>query len=251
MKTMVPVTLGATLLGLNLTGNHQVDGFVVVPVGSSRPPQQQRECRARNSGRSSGSSGSSRGVLLQPTQRSSSSARSDTCRPLNAGFGQRDDSAAAAAAKSSKKKGKGKKAAKQGGGAAGGGGVPEAEGAKGTGQRQLFMQFTCNLCEGVSQYMINKNAYEEGIVICTCQSCGARHLIADNLKKLDFPAFGNNIEEYMQSTGTPDEVTKGSAPDLTPEIVEKFDVAMGKDGVLTLSPKDGAVAEEGQEPPSS
>lgn len=46
------------------------------------------------------------------------------------------------------------------------------------------MQFTCNLCEGVSQYMINKNAYEEGIVICTCQSCGARHLIADNLKKV-------------------------------------------------------------------
>ncbi|CAN0499296.1 unnamed protein product [Ectocarpus sp. 12 AP-2014] len=250
MKTMVPVTLGATLLGIHLTGNHQVDGFVVVPAGSSRPRQQQRECCARNGGRRSGSSGSSRGVLLQPTQRSSCSARSNTCRPLNAGFGQRDDSVEAAA-KSSKKKGKGKKAAKQGVGAAGGVEVPEAEGAKGTGQRQLFMQFTCNLCEGVNQYMINKNAYEEGIVICTCQSCGARHLIADNLKKLDFPAFGNNIEEYMQSTGTPDEVTKGRAPDLTPEIVEKFDVAMGKDGVLTLSPKDGAVGEEGQEPPSS
>lgn len=57
--------------------------------------------------------------------------------------------------------------------------------------------------------------------------------------QMDFPAFGNNIEEYMQSTGTPDEVTKGRAPDLTPDIVEKFDVAMGKDGVLTLSPKHG------------
>lgn len=33
MKTMVPATLGATLFGLHLTGNHQADGFVVVPVG--------------------------------------------------------------------------------------------------------------------------------------------------------------------------------------------------------------------------
>lgn len=55
---------------------------------------------------------------------------------------------------------------------------------KGTGNRQLFMQFTCNQCEGVSQYMINKNAYEDGIVICTCQKCHVRHLLADNLKKV-------------------------------------------------------------------
>lgn len=46
------------------------------------------------------------------------------------------------------------------------------------------MQFTCNRCEGVSQYMINKTAYEDGIVVCTCQHCGVKHLIADNLKKV-------------------------------------------------------------------
>lgn len=265
------------------------------------------------------------------------------------------------------------------------------------------MQFTCNRCEGISQYMVNKNAYDDGIVICTCQSCGVRHLMADNLKKvrcqrppralnsssgepvaylsaspvrnslpslppslpplplhqckllvatpdhnssiyrqkqsrgwgrvklrtlctcrargnlvyfftqcffifsskvprlsslrnlagantaadvgflrkyrktrpgpcpsssgtngsvlrlfdvvvcpfcvvvaqMDFPAFGDNIEEYMQSTGTPEEVTKGRAPDLTPDIVEKYNVVMGKDGVLTLSPKDGGDAVDG------
>lgn len=65
--------------------------------------------------------------------------------------------------------------------------------------------------------------------------------------QLDFPAFGNNIEEYMQSTGNADEVKRGSAPDLTPEVIEKFDVAMGKDGVLTLSPKGGV----DEEAPSS
>lgn len=56
-------------------------------------------------------------------------------------------------------------------------------------------------------------------------------------RQMDFPHFGNNIEEYMQSTGSPEEVTKGSAPDLTPEVLEKFDVSVGADGVLTLSPK--------------
>lgn len=61
----------------------------------------------------------------------------------------------------------------------------EKDEKKGTGNRQLFMQFTCNKCEGVSQYMINKNAYDDGIVICTCQSCHVRHLIADNLKKVN------------------------------------------------------------------
>lgn len=76
------------------------------------------------------------------------------------------------------------KAAKKGGGAAGTGAAAAAGDIQGTGQRQLFMQFTCNRCEGVSQYMVNKNAYDDGIVICTCQSCGVRHLIADNLKKV-------------------------------------------------------------------
>lgn len=32
--------------------------------------------------------------------------------------------------------------------------------------------------------MISRQAYENGIVICTCQKCGVRHLLADNLKKV-------------------------------------------------------------------
>lgn len=55
---------------------------------------------------------------------------------------------------------------------------------KGTGSRNLFLQFTCNQCEGVSQFLINKNAYTDGIVICTCQTCQVKHLLADNLKKV-------------------------------------------------------------------
>lgn len=54
---------------------------------------------------------------------------------------------------------------------------------------------------------------------------------------MDVPEFGNNIEEYMGSIGSPEEVTKGRAPGLTPEMLEKYDVSFGKDGTLNLSPK--------------
>lgn len=67
-----------------------------------------------------------------------------------------------------------------------GGTAGDAEEDKGTGKRNLYLQFTCNRCNGVSQYMINRSAYEEGIVICTCQTCKVKHLLADNLKKVSF-----------------------------------------------------------------
>lgn len=55
--------------------------------------------------------------------------------------------------------------------------------------------------------------------------------------QMDTPELGNNIEDYMQSVGRSDEVTKGIAPGITPEIMEKYDISLGKDGVLNLSPK--------------
>lgn len=59
---------------------------------------------------------------------------------------------------------------------------------------------------------------------------------------MDVPAFGNNIEEYMQSVGSPDEVTKGTAPGLTQDVLDKFIVSVGDDGVLNLSPKPDAAS---------
>ena len=44
---------------------------------------------------------------------------------------------------------------------------------------------------------ISRVAYYEGVVICTCEGCSVKHLIADNKGLLDFPEFGRNIEEYM------------------------------------------------------
>ncbi|CAN0077281.1 unnamed protein product [Scytosiphon promiscuus] len=98
MKTSIPVALGATCLGLQLTGNHQADGFVIIPGGER---YQRRDCRL------SRSLASSRGPLLQQKRKSPlSCCRSTTCRcMMSKGFGQGD--AKAAAGKTSKG-GKGK-----------------------------------------------------------------------------------------------------------------------------------------------
>lgn len=54
---------------------------------------------------------------------------------------------------------------------------------------------------------------------------------------MDFPTFGDNIEEYMQSRGTPEEVKRGTSPNFSPEILEKYDLNVGEDGTVSLSPK--------------
>lgn len=69
--------------------------------------------------------------------------------------------------------------------------------------RKLTLSFTCNICEDRSTYKINRVSFMHGIVVLWCQSCNQKHLIADNLGKLDFPEFGRNLEEYMAKQGTP------------------------------------------------
>ena len=39
-------------------------------------------------------------------------------------------------------------------------------------------------------------------MISTCKTCGVRHFIADNLKKLDMPeVVGDRIDSYLESRG--------------------------------------------------
>lgn len=54
---------------------------------------------------------------------------------------------------------------------------------------------------------------------------------------MDFPEFGNNIEDFMKAKGSPEEVTRGTAPNFSPEILEKYDLRVGDDGLLVLRPK--------------
>lgn len=54
---------------------------------------------------------------------------------------------------------------------------------------------------------------------------------------MDFPEFGDNIEDYMKAKGMSDEVTRAKAPNFSPEVLEKYDLSVGEDGTVNLSPK--------------
>lgn len=43
----------------------------------------------------------------------------------------------------------------------------------------------------------------------------------------------------MNSKGSPNEVTRAKAPDFSPEVLEKFDISVGDDGAVALTPKVG------------
>lgn len=59
------------------------------------------------------------------------------------------------------------------------------------------------------------------------------------MRQMDFPEFGDNIEEYMNARGSPEEVKRARAPNFSPEVLEKYDLSVGDDGAVTLVPKAG------------
>ncbi|CAM9205843.1 unnamed protein product [Choristocarpus tenellus] len=115
---------------------------------------------------------------------------------------------------------------------------------------KLTLAFTCNLCDSRSMYSISRVAYYKGIVICYCQGCSQKHLIADNLGKMDVPWFGRNIEEFMARKGTPvkrivlSENGFGSVEARLPGVHYPHDSDPGDAGYVgkTVSP-DGVVKE--------
>ncbi|KAB5538268.1 hypothetical protein DKX38_015801 [Salix brachista] len=48
-------------------------------------------------------------------------------------------------------------------------------------RRSLLVQFTCNECGERSQRLINRLAYERGLVFVQCAGCERYHKLADNL----------------------------------------------------------------------
>jgi hypothetical protein len=83
---------------------------------------------------------------------------------------------------------------------------------------------------------INREAYQSGVVICECRSCGVRHLIADNNGLMGDVEFGKGtIQDFLCRNGREDEV-KGSeiAADLREVDLKGYTLEMGEDGTVQL-----------------
>jgi DNL zinc finger len=88
---------------------------------------------------------------------------------------------------------------------------------------------------------INKLAYDEGVVIITCSSCGTRHLIADNRGLMDDADFGKgNLEQYLATQGRTDltraavGTAAGAAPQLEGAAARDYEVQVDADGTVQV-----------------
>ena len=63
----------------------------------------------------------------------------------------------------------------------------------------MMIAFTCTVCGLRQGKSMSKGAYEEGVVLITCDGCKSRHLIADNLGW--FGDDNSNVESILAEKG--------------------------------------------------
>lgn len=80
---------------------------------------------------------------------------------------------------------------------------------------------------------MNRVAFYEGIVVARCKTCDSKHLVADNISKLDFAGGRLTLDQIMASKG--EDVTRidlSSSPDLS-----KYNLQYKDDGTVEMVPK--------------
>lgn len=115
------------------------------------------------------------------------------------------------------------------------------------------MLYTCNICEGRNLIQVDRIAFTEGIVVARCKHCDAKHLVADNLSKLDFGGVvGKKGGKEGEGDAAPTGGGKVTLDDLLAvrgqeakyldiksnhELAAKYDLVVLDDGTVELAPK--------------
>jgi hypothetical protein len=106
------------------------------------------------------------------------------------------------------------------------------------------LQYTCKICDHRNSNKVSRIAYRNGVVICVCKGCSAKHLIADNLGWHNYiGGFEGepDIEEFLASKGRENEVSR-----VSPEVFE-LQQLLDKSVDDPLCKDDGEEKDEGME----
>lgn len=98
------------------------------------------------------------------------------------------------------------------------------------------LQYTCKICDHRNSNRVSRIAYRNGVVICICKGCMAKHLIADNLGWHNYiGGFEGepDIEQYLASRGR-----EGDVKRVSPEVFE-LEQLLDQSGDATESKKEG------------
>lgn len=77
-------------------------------------------------------------------------------------------------------------------------------------------------------------AFTEGIVIARCKHCDSKHLVADNLSKLDFGKGKVTLDDILALRGEkPTVVNLKDNPNLS-----KYNLRYKDDGTVEMAPKE-------------
>ncbi len=76
-------------------------------------------------------------------------------------------------------------------------------------------------------------------MICQCQKCGIRHIIADHTGLLNDTKFGRgNLQSYLEEKGRAGEMVTKSVPQLSDIDLKQYSIDALPDGTVNIALKE-------------